>query len=40
MKTLLGLWRLEEVRGRHAPVQNITSCNLSVNSGTKEYVVI
>jgi hypothetical protein len=30
---LFGLWKLEEARSFHAPVQNITSCNRSVDSG-------
>jgi hypothetical protein len=39
MKKLFGLLRPEEARGRHAPAQNITSCNRSADSGTKKYVI-
>jgi hypothetical protein len=34
-----GAWKLEEASCFHAPVQNITSCNQSVDSGTKKYVI-
>jgi hypothetical protein len=40
MKKLLGLQLPEEARGRKAPVQkNITKYNISVDSGTKKYVI-
>jgi hypothetical protein len=39
MKKLLGLWCPEEARGRHGFVQNITSFNLFVKSGTNKYVI-
>jgi len=39
MKKLFGLSRPEEVRRRDRPIKNMTSWNLSVNSGTKKYVI-
>jgi hypothetical protein len=41
MKKLLGLSCPEVVRRQDAPIKNIniTSCNLSVDSGTKKYVI-
>jgi hypothetical protein len=39
MKKLFGLSFPEEVRRQDAPIKNITSCNLSVDSGTKKYVI-
>ena len=39
MKKLFGLWKLKEARSFHAPVKNITSCNLSVDYGTAKYVI-
>jgi hypothetical protein len=39
MKKLFGAWQPEEARGRHAPVQYITSCNRSAGSGTMKYVI-
>jgi hypothetical protein len=40
MKKLFCLTSPEEVRRQDAPIQNITSCNLPVDSGTKKYVII
>jgi len=39
MKKNFGAWNLEETRRFHAPILNITSCNLSVDSGTARYVI-
>jgi hypothetical protein len=39
MKKLFGAWNPEEARRFNAPIQNITSCNLSVDSGTARYVI-
>jgi hypothetical protein len=39
MKKLLGLSCPEEVRRQDALIKNITSCYLSVESGTKKYVI-
>jgi len=37
MKKLFGASSPEEARRLNAPVQNITSCNLSVDSGTQTH---
>jgi hypothetical protein len=39
MKKLFGLSCPEEVRRQDALIENITSRNLSVDSGTKKYVI-
>jgi hypothetical protein len=40
MKKMPGLSQLEEVRSWNCAVfENITSCNLSVDSGTAKYVI-
>jgi hypothetical protein len=39
MKKLLGDAQLEEARSCAWPVQNITSCNRSVDFGVKIYVI-
>jgi hypothetical protein len=36
---MFGDAKLEEARNYASPVQNITSCNRSVNSGTKKYLI-
>jgi hypothetical protein len=40
MKKLFGLWQLEEAQNFHAPVQDSTSFNRSVDSYTKKYVIL
>jgi hypothetical protein len=40
MKKLFGLSSPEEARRQDAPIKNITSCNVSVDSGTKNYVIL
>jgi len=37
MKELFGDEELEEARFSSSPVQNITSCNLSLDLGVKKY---
>jgi len=39
MKKLFGDEQLEEPRSFTSPVQNMTSCNRSVDSGTNKYVI-
>jgi hypothetical protein len=39
MKKLFGAWKLEEARSFHAPVQNITSFNRSLDFGVKKYAI-
>jgi hypothetical protein len=39
MKELFGDAQLDEVRSCASPIKNITSWNLSVDSGTKKYVI-
>jgi hypothetical protein len=39
MKKLFSLSCPEEARRQDAPIQNITSCNLLVDSVTKKYVI-
>jgi hypothetical protein len=39
MKSFFGLSCPEEVRRQDAPIKNITSWNLSVDSATKKYVI-
>jgi len=39
MKKLFGAWNPEETRRFHAPVKSIMSCNRSLNSGVKKYVI-
>jgi hypothetical protein len=39
MKKLFGDVKLEDSRSYASPVQNITSFNRSVDSGTKKYVI-
>jgi hypothetical protein len=39
MKKLFGLSSPEEARRQDAPIQNTSSCNLLVDSGTKKYVI-
>jgi hypothetical protein len=39
MKKLFGLWSPKEARRLHAPIQNITSSNPSVDSSTAKYVI-
>jgi hypothetical protein len=36
---LLGLGQLKEARCCHAPVQNIMSCDRSLDFGVKKYVI-
>jgi hypothetical protein len=39
MKKLFGLSCPEEARRQDEPIQNITSCNRSADSGTAKYVI-
>jgi hypothetical protein len=39
MKKLFGLSFPEELRRQDKLIKNITSCNLSVSSDTKKYVI-
>jgi hypothetical protein len=39
MKKLFGVSQLEEARSWDCAVLNITSCNLSVDSGTAKHVI-
>jgi hypothetical protein len=39
METMFGLSCPEEVRRQDAPIKNITSYNLLVDSGAKKYVI-
>jgi hypothetical protein len=39
MKKLFGMSCPEEARRQDAPIKNITSYNLSVDSGTARYVI-
>jgi hypothetical protein len=40
MKKLFGAWNPEEAHRFHAPIQNIASCNLSVDFCTARYVIL
>jgi hypothetical protein len=40
MKELFGASSPEEAHRLDAPVQNFTSCNRSVDSGTAKYVIL
>jgi len=39
MKKLFGVAQLEEARSCASSIKNMTSLNLSVDSGTKKYVI-